>query len=348
MNKTLKQIIKSNFLNIIIGLFLVMGVLYGYFSVSMKDLEKKSVILQNGALKNTHTIFELRISVIQTQQFLSDVSATRAAPGYDDGFKKAEEWNKIFHDNLNQLKASIKDKKIIEQLDNLDKTYNSFYSKGVDMAKVYVKDGPEKGNLIMGSFDSIAEQMYSELQQVEKSISEPVFINFKDLYNSIVLINNIILYGFGSIFILFLIYCGFKLKQLLVHVNKIIDSLSKIVLELLGSSKQSEADNENVQKYTDLQMKSLDETTEATIEIDKMVESNKKSAFTLMEKANEVEKLSNEGLELLNNVYQGSIEQIDNSKKLKNELATNLKKFRVIVSTQVNGSIYLQVKNQFN
>ena len=39
---------------------------------------------------------EMQLDVVQVQQFLSDISATRAKDGFDDGFKKAAEFNALF------------------------------------------------------------------------------------------------------------------------------------------------------------------------------------------------------------------------------------------------------------
>lgn len=35
--------------------------------------------------------------IAQVQQWLTDISATRAAPGFNDGWKKAEEYSKDIH-----------------------------------------------------------------------------------------------------------------------------------------------------------------------------------------------------------------------------------------------------------
>ncbi len=50
---------------------------------------------------------ELKLDVVQVQQFLTDISATRGAKGFDDGFDDAEKFAKDLESVLSDLKEKI-------------------------------------------------------------------------------------------------------------------------------------------------------------------------------------------------------------------------------------------------
>ena len=55
--------------------------------VIVKNVEKQ----KSEILPNLLDFLELQLNIIQIQQWLTDVSATRAAPGFDDGYDEDEE-----------------------------------------------------------------------------------------------------------------------------------------------------------------------------------------------------------------------------------------------------------------
>ena len=59
------------------------------FTISIIDLnmiEKEVKEKEHEILPKVFDVLELQTNVIQVQQWLTDVSATRAAEGYDDGY----------------------------------------------------------------------------------------------------------------------------------------------------------------------------------------------------------------------------------------------------------------------
>ncbi len=108
-----------------------------------------------------HKVYDLRIAVIQVQQWLTDVSATRGLDGLDDGFGQADEYAKRFVATVNELAAL--------QPQNADRyrallpIFNDYYQTGRVMAKAYVEGGPEQGNAMMEGFDGVAEKLSTAL-----------------------------------------------------------------------------------------------------------------------------------------------------------------------------------------
>ncbi|MEW6593547.1 MAG: methyl-accepting chemotaxis protein [Thermodesulfobacteriota bacterium] len=112
---------------------------------------------------------EIKLDVVQVQQWLTDISATRAAEGFDDGLKKAEEYAGLFRKHSEELKALHPDNR--RDIEELQKSFDAFYEKGKWMAGQYVRGGAEQGNKAMGEFDSFAEDMTRRVDTLEEEMT---------------------------------------------------------------------------------------------------------------------------------------------------------------------------------
>ncbi|WP_455203429.1 methyl-accepting chemotaxis protein [Kaarinaea lacus] len=104
-----------------------------------------------------HKAYQLRMAVIQVQQWLTDISATRAQDGLNDGFDEAQQQAQRFRQLLDELmRLDPQHKK--EYAAMLPK-FENYYAKGKAMAEAYVAEGPTAGNAMMAEFDNAAEQL---------------------------------------------------------------------------------------------------------------------------------------------------------------------------------------------
>lgn len=75
---------------------------------------------------------DLKLNVVQVQQWLTDISATRAAKGYDDGFEEAEIYAQRFKSDIGELIAiNPEDKDVLEKISN---NFDPYYEMGKKMA----------------------------------------------------------------------------------------------------------------------------------------------------------------------------------------------------------------------
>ncbi len=121
------------------------------------------------ALDLVSTTRLLNINLVQIQQWLTDVSATRALDGLDDGFAEAEKARTGAHENLKharELAKAIGHQKLVAELDQVGQTIEPFYALGMKMANAYVKDGPAAGNKLMGELDGQTEALSAALDAV--------------------------------------------------------------------------------------------------------------------------------------------------------------------------------------
>ncbi len=98
--------------------------------------------------------YEVRIAVVQVQQWLTDIGATRGLDGLDDGFDEAE---KNAH-KFRQLVAELQelDREHVAQYQALLAAFEPYYETGKRMAQAYIDEGAAGGNRLMGEFDQVA------------------------------------------------------------------------------------------------------------------------------------------------------------------------------------------------
>ena len=118
--------------------------------------------LSRQSFKNAMLAQDMKLNIIQVQQFLTDISATRGQDGLDDGFSLAEKQRAAFIAELNEFKkffTAVGDNKGLEFLNKIKQDFEQYYTNGRTMAEAYVKDGPAGGNKLMAPFDQSAKQL---------------------------------------------------------------------------------------------------------------------------------------------------------------------------------------------
>ena len=233
--------IKKKFLIMMAGIFITVFIatitLYNANSFLMEkssDISEKQIIIINHA-------HELKLSVIQVQQWLTDISATRGLDGLNDGFDEAQ-------NNANKFKSLIND---LKQLDNeqaqryqvLVPDFDAYYAVGKKMAQAYVDKGPAGGNQMMAEFDTVAEKISNEvnelLEDIKKNVNETAEIQSKAAKRAhFALVVSALLVISGLIFITFIMI------QTLSRLPKSVDYLHKVaegdLSETMKSSKNDE------------------------------------------------------------------------------------------------------------
>ncbi|MCB0192274.1 MAG: HAMP domain-containing protein [Anaerolineae bacterium] len=112
---------------------------------------------------------DIRYDVNQVWQWLTDISATRATEGFDDGFDEAEAYAEKFHANVAQLAELHPDER--QRLEELSDSFEAFYSKGQWMAQQYIEGGPQQGNPAMLEFDAFAADIVERVEALEAELN---------------------------------------------------------------------------------------------------------------------------------------------------------------------------------
>jgi methyl-accepting chemotaxis protein len=122
---------------------------------------------------------EIKFNVVQVQQWLTDISATRGAEGFDDGFSEASNYAKAVQSDLQILRSLAKtfddvsvQNQLLKSADDIEKAFENFYATGKEMAQHYIDEGPKGGNAFMGTFDEAAEGMVATLDRLTQLAQE--------------------------------------------------------------------------------------------------------------------------------------------------------------------------------
>ena len=170
-NFKIRQVLIGGTIAVIIAVFVSAVLSY----VGVSQMKQKSDYQTTIVMPSMLNYLELKLDVIQVQQWLTDVSATRAAKGYDDGYDEAKKYFELANKQLNiliNLSTQDNNPKQVENLKAFKKNFKEYYEIGIKMANAYVKHGPKKGNEWMSKLDPFAEKLTDELEVWVKDSKE--------------------------------------------------------------------------------------------------------------------------------------------------------------------------------
>ncbi len=157
---------------LLLGFLMVIFVFFcslTYVGLRLRVFQARSTRMAKVVVQRAFSYLEFEKDVIQIQQWLTDISATRAASGYDDGFKNA----KIYYDKAIAVLQSLAESG--EAQPALETELHSYYDLGQRMAKAYIAGGPEAGNAMMGDFDPVATKFSAHVQDRVQSATRELF-----------------------------------------------------------------------------------------------------------------------------------------------------------------------------
>ncbi len=174
----------------------------------------------------TRNFHRIQVSVIQTQQWLTDISATRGRDGLDDGFREAEA-------AANELRNAV------AELVRLDPTnsarykallplYQAYYDSGRRMANAYIEHGTEGGNTLMAEFDATAAAIYGKVDEYMQAFER---INEQRLALQLLESRQLqwrnYLFGMGYVVLLALLIFGAR-RYVITPATRLADTLQGI------------------------------------------------------------------------------------------------------------------------
>lgn len=112
---------------------------------------------------------DIKNDVVQIQQWLTDISATRAQDGLNDGMEVAAEFAQKFEkDTILALALAdhLKLNEVTAILQTMKSDFPAYYSTGQKMAKSYIAEGPSGGNKMMAEFDGTAERIGNSVDRL--------------------------------------------------------------------------------------------------------------------------------------------------------------------------------------
>ncbi len=135
--------------------------------MSLQNISDNSKKQMDEILPNTFDFLSLQLNVVQVQQWLTDISATRGAKGYDDGFDEAQKHfvkANAYLDNLISMHDALGEADMVQALKAYKSDLKEFYAIGVQMAHAYIDGGEEEGNKWMSKLDPFAQKLSEQLE----------------------------------------------------------------------------------------------------------------------------------------------------------------------------------------
>jgi len=225
------------------GIIFLLLFLLGIFQhVQSEEQSKKLDKIEHTTLQAVLAADELRLSVVQVQQFLSDISATQAKDGLDDGFDEADRYKENFHQYMKKLKSLHPNDK--QELEKIDDAFDSYYNVGTDMANAYVNKGVEEGNALMLSFDKESLRINNVVKEYQDKYVLKINQSLKDS-QGLSEQNQLSFKLFGGVVFLFILIIGTMLSRSLTRpVNALIQSADLIASGNLTQPIHTQTKNE--------------------------------------------------------------------------------------------------------
>lgn len=246
--------------------------------IIFSKIKDKTSYLQGDVLKQAQSATKLKLATVQVQQWLTDISATRGADGFDDGFKEAQNWSNQFKKELLFLKGSVKDEKIISMLPQLEISFNEFYEMGKQMAGVYIKDGHEAGNKFMEKFDPFASKITDQLEAINEALNKPIQDKFSDIFEMISFSEKVFLYLTAISLLGSIVFVFINIRSAAKNMNIILASLTDSSENVYKQSSNLSRLAEELSQATTEQAASLQETSSSIEEINSMINANTENA----------------------------------------------------------------------
>ncbi len=185
---------------------------------------------------------ELKLSVVQVQQWLTDISATRALDGLNDGMDVAKTFADQFYQLIDELKTL--DPENTAKYDAMIPVFKEYFKTGNMMAQSYIDEGPAGGNIMMTSFDKVAEAIGNQVDEflleriaLSKTQGDSQLDSLKSLHTATV---------FGMGLVLFILAASiFQGRSLMQFLGNDPEELKKMADNIANGQFSAENDKAN-------------------------------------------------------------------------------------------------------
>lgn len=174
MNKLRNMKLGMRFL--LLTLIFAVGVVIegGIIIMDSMAISSQSSMLAEHKIPTLNKAHQLKLSVVQVQQWLTDISATRGLDGLNDGLDVAETYAQQFRSLIDDLMAH--DIENAARYRAMLPVFEAYYDAGKIMAQAYIDNGTQSGNPMMTQFDEVAAKMSEEVDSFLAEITEETVV----------------------------------------------------------------------------------------------------------------------------------------------------------------------------
>ncbi len=262
--------------------------------VVVSNVQHNAALAKDESAAFANIAHQMKLDSVQIQQWLSDISATRAQDGLDDGFDEAQASYDSFLSGLSKFEEMFteeNDTAGLKKVKELKSAISNYYKVGKTMAQAYIDGGPEAGNQTMAQFDTAAANMTTALDPFVTSQIEEL----NEAMSTIVLSTGVLrlTVAVASIIALALgILLAWTITRSITKpINRIIASLGNGADQVAAASGQVSSASQSLAEGATEQAAGLEETSSSLEEMSSMTKQNadnSQQANMLMEQANKV------------------------------------------------------------
>lgn len=173
---------RSITLKIFIPLFLLTAAFFSFMIgqyYHVMDSQEKTKEMDTKYYTTISLSSALKLHVVQVQQWLTDISATRAMEGFDDGFDEAAKHAESVKTVIQELKSLNPDQ--TAALDAVLSSFIPYYETGIKMAEAFIEGGPDLGNEMMEIFDNTAQTINENVDQFSEIAKKNVQTSIQEI-----------------------------------------------------------------------------------------------------------------------------------------------------------------------
>lgn len=316
--------------------FLVLSTLIVFYLLNIKN---NNIVEIKSNFTHYSQSQKIKLNVIQIQQFISDIGATRAENGLDDGLSEAknhyDELIKILtaeRTNAFEEKNSV----LISEIDEIKILSESYYTTGVKMANLYIKEGTAAGNNFMPNFDKAS----SDLQDKVDLLLNKATQNFTSDINKISLqISTILKITFYTTIIVLVVYSIFSftfIKKITQQIINPIDELISVTPRLISAADSMSSLSSELSSCSTEQAAAVQETAASIEEINAMINKNSEHANTAKDSSRESLNSTRNGQEAINDMILAMDEISKNNDSFTSFISKNNIELNEMVQAIVN------------
>ncbi len=261
-----------------IMLLLTLTVITTYHAGNIRDhadLTKNETSVFSGIAQS------MKLQVTEVQQYLSDISATRGRDGLNDGFRLAEESAQNFKTGVakfQEMYSKENDQDGIRRLNEMAKSFDTYYEFGKKMANEYINSGPEKGNLLMNEFDKYSTDIDRQVESFVDNQGNELESSMSDISDASSNLKQFTIFA-GIFGIVLATILGWLITVSITKpVKGIIDALASGAEQIGSASAQVASSGQSLAEGATEQASSLEETSSALEEMASMTKQNAESA----------------------------------------------------------------------
>ncbi len=303
-----------------------MGVGFAVPLLLMAGIVTAVFILANGAQSNAvlardeSVVFagiaqQMKLDVIQVQQWLTDISATRGQDGLDDGFDEAEKSYKSFVAGLGKFKEMYteeNDSTGLGQVRELESAVADYYTVGKKMAGAYIEGGSEAGNKTMGEFDTTAANLANKMGPFVESQENELAEAMTSIVASVSVMRICVVTAGLSALIFGTLLAWFITRSITRPINRIIAGLTEGAEQVTSAAGQVSSASQSLAEGATEQAAGLEETSSSLEEMASMTKQNADNAQQANTLASEARKAADTGTESMGRM-NAAIQEIQKS-----------------------------------